>query len=360
MRVPLLTAIGLLAVVPAPQARAATAQPLADIAPTAALGSRDRVFASTPQAFRARAAASSSGAHAYATADGQSISVTTSSAYTGDETAVAQSYVDFLGSLPHGSELGKLKVHIAPAAEVQASCGGQAGTLACYFDDTHTMIVPGEETDNGDGITTSYVIAHEYGHHVASFRSNAPFSAPDYGPKYWSSDQRVCEGVLQSRLVVGAQTTDAYYANPGEGWAETYARLKYPAQPWTFTSRLKPDTAAYAAARRDVTDPWTKSVVKTFHGRFAAGGAGASSRHFTMTLHLDGALSFRLSGPAAANYDLAVSARDKSEGTTKAAGSQDTLTFAAACREQTAEVVSVTVKRRSGSGSFTLQAHYAG
>src|SRR5690349_15278194 len=142
----------------APAVAAQAPQPLVDLPPQATTF-RDHV-GHTPQRGRA---AGDSAARAYATPDGQSVSVRFSGSYTPDD-AVAQSYVDFLGGLPHGTELSKLKVYIATPAEVQDDCGGVEGTLACYDPSTNTMTVPGEQTaDDGSGITTSYVVAHEYG-----------------------------------------------------------------------------------------------------------------------------------------------------------------------------------------------------
>ena len=62
----------------------------------------------------------------YTTKDGTSIPITVAASFAGDP-AVAQTYADFLGTLPHGSELADLKVTIVPSAEVNADCGGQAG-----------------------------------------------------------------------------------------------------------------------------------------------------------------------------------------------------------------------------------------
>lgn len=324
MRLALLTVTGLLA--------------LAPTASATGMAGRDRVLKSAPRAFAARSAS-----HAYMTADGKSVAVTTSSGYS---SATAQQYVDYLGSLPHGDELSRLTVRIATPAEVQAGCGGDPGVLACYYDSTHTMLVPGDPVQSADGITTAYVIAHEYGHHIASFRSNAPFSAPDYGPKYWASYERVCQGVQQARLAVGAETTDAYWSNPGEAWAETYARLTFPAQPWTFTSLLKPDAGALSAARKDVLHPWAKRVTRHFRGTFSR--TGSATRHFTFTVRLDGAVDVSVKAPAGAKDRVSFDA-----------GAQQ-LSSAVACRDRSSEKVKVTVTRRSGSGPFTVTARYPG
>jgi hypothetical protein len=293
----------------------------------------------------------------YPTADGLSVSVSFSRSYTPDP-SVASSYVDFLDSLPHGSELSALKVYIAPPDEVQADCGGEDGTLACYDPVGQTMTVPGvQQADDGSGVTTSYVLAHEYGHHIARHRSNAPFSALDYGPKYWSSLEHVCRGDYQGKLFPGDEGQH-YLANPGEAWADTYAHITYPDVFWQFTALLKPTDASFAAAKQDVLTPWTAPVTKTVSGSFTRGGSGV--KLFSFTLHLDGTLKVQLHGPAGADYDLALSSLGRSDGGTKAPGANDLYVARPACRSADAEKVYLRVIRRSGSGPFRATITYAG
>lgn len=350
---PLTASLLLCAVPPATAFARRQATMLADRAPTRA-GISDRVVGGPAPASVARAGEYSS----YATASGDSVAVRLSSVY-GDDTAVAQSYVDFLGGLPHGSELSLLKLSIETPSELTRDCGGGSSVAACYLPNSDLMIVPGEQAQNTNtGTTTSYLVAHEYGHHVAAHRSNTPFGALDYGPKYWASQERVCAGVANGRLFPGAETSSLYFANPGENWAETYARLKYPDLPWTFTSRLKPTSAVLAAARRDVAQPWTGPVRRVFRGTFGAGGSRA--RRFKLRLRLDGSLSLRLRGPAGTDYDLRMTVDGKQLAHTQTRGSRDALHLGAACRTRSRETVTVTVVRRSGSGPYRLDVSYAG
>src|SRR3954471_20009946 len=350
VRVLLLVVLAGLAVVPA-TATARTPQPLVDVAPETT-SFPDRVITGGP----VKAHAAVSAPKAYAAPDGTTVSVRFSDAYT-ENPEVAQTYVNFLGSLPHGTELAKLRILLAPPAEVQQTCGGIDGVLACYDGRSHEMVVPGEQTDSSSGVTTSYVVPHESGPHVAPYRTNPPFSTIDFGPKFWASYEKVCDRTLTGRLVPGAEG-QYYVANPGESWAETYARLTYPNEPWRFTRLLKPDAGALDAARRDVLEPWLAPATQTFRGRFTA--TGPDSKRFLFPLTLDGALRIKLSGPSRARYDLRVTSLGETRGTSKGNAARDSLSWSAACRQRRNETVGVHVLRRAGTGAFRVTVTYAG
>jgi hypothetical protein len=331
------------------------AQPLRDRAP---LGGtfKDRVLTSSPRSARASEAGSW---RSYSLKDGSILMAAISDRYANRlDTAVARSYIDFLDSLDHGAELASLRLFIAPADEILAECGGGEGTLACYDVRTKMMFVPGEEPDTGDsGVTASYIVAHEYGHHIAGSRSNFPFRAFSFGPKYWSSYERVCDRALHGLLAPGNEA-EFYLSNPGEGWAETYAQLRYPTVAWQYNPIMKPDAGAFEAARRDVLTPWTENASKVFTGTF--GRSGSRTKRFSFDLTLDGLLQMRLKGPRKANYNLAVSSNGRNEGRTTDSGSRDSVNYEAACREDAVEHVTVSVKRVRGAGPFTLRVSYAG
>jgi hypothetical protein len=347
----LLTPLALGAVLACPGVAAARSpQPLVDVPPQKT-GFADRVITSGP--VRARAA---SAPRAYVAPDGTSIAVRFSTAYT-ESPDVAQTYVDYLAGLPHGTELAALRLLLAPPTEVQRDCGGIDGVLACYDSKSHEMVVPGEQIVSQTGVPTSYVITHEYGHHIASFRSNPPFSTLDVGPKYWASYEKVCDKTLSGRLAPGNEGAN-YLENPGESWAETYARLVYPAERWRFTTLLKPDAGALDAARRDVLDPWVAPAIRTFTGTFTP--TSGNVRRFSFPLTLDGALKVKLHGPSRARYDIAVSSLGQTRGRSHGNAARDVLSWAAACRQRRDEQVTVTVSRRAGSGPFRLDLTYAG
>ena len=355
VRTTLAVALLVAAALPAAALARPEARPLVDATP---LGSqfKDRVTSTNP---RVAHAAQSGTWHTYTAMDGTSIVGAISDRYSNLVTnAVVQSYVDFLDSLDHGAELSKLRIYVAPPDEVLAECGGQEGTLACYDSGTKIMVVPGEAVDTGSaGVTTSYVVAHEYGHHIAASRSNAPFNAFRFGPKYWASYELVCDRSIKGLLAPGNEQ-QFYLSNPGEAWAETYAQLKYPTVEWQFNPLLKPDAGALGAARKDVLTPWQGSTTKVFTDTFARRGANTRRFHFDLTL--DGSLKVRLKGPHNSNYNLAFRSNGRDEGKTTTAGSRDRVSYDAACREDQIEHVTVTVKRVSGSGPFTLRVTYAG
>jgi hypothetical protein len=289
----------------------------------------------------------------YAAADGTLIPITVSASWTGDPN-VAQNYATFLGTLPHGPELAALRVTIVPSSEVAPACGvefdPEAPVLACYSATDSTMVVPGDQLSGSD-LSVEYVIAHEYGHHIAANRSNAPLEALDYGPKRWSSYELVCKNTLDGRLAPGNQA-EGYEDNPGEAWAEAYARLIFPTQAWRFTSLLKPTQGSLLAAMADVAEPWTRRQTKTFKG--------TGTKTFKLPLTLDGAFTVKLDGPKSANYDLVLSSGGKVAERTTRRGSKDRIHYRIACRDRRTENLRIKVVRRSGGGRYTLTVKYAG
>jgi hypothetical protein len=156
----------------------------------------------------------------YRASTGENVTVYASNAYPMDP-AIGQRWADFLASLVHGPELSSVNVMLSTPDEIARICGQDA--LACYSDRGSQLFAPGE--DPSSSLSAEAVITHEYGHHVAANRNNAPWDAIDWGPKRWDSSMQVCVAAKQGRLSPGAEDPVRYETNPGEGWAETYRLL---------------------------------------------------------------------------------------------------------------------------------------
>jgi hypothetical protein len=154
--------------------------------------------------------------HVYTASTGEPVNVSVSVFYPSEQ-PVGQRWADFFASLLHGPELARLKVYVAPLGEVQQICGG--GAVGCYGDDR--LIVTNEPAR---GFAPEEVARHEYGHHIARNRSNAPWPASDWGPKRWASSANVCRRVRWNTAYPGDESL-LYKLNPGEGFAEAYRVL---------------------------------------------------------------------------------------------------------------------------------------
>jgi hypothetical protein len=228
----------------------------------------------------------------YRASTGENVTVYASNAYPMDR-ALGQRWADFLASLTHGSELSKVTVLLSTAAEISRVCGQDA--LACYSARGASLYAPGE--DPSSSLSAEAVITHEYGHHIAANRNNAPWDALEWGPKRWDSSMQVCAATKQGRLSPGAEDPVRYEQNPGEGWAETYRllnqrRLGLPESPWEIvTQALYPTDAALAAAQQDVTAPWEAGTTTT---RAGAVTRTSRTRTYAIATPLDGTLRLTL------------------------------------------------------------------
>jgi hypothetical protein len=241
---------------------------------------------------------------AYRTPSGESVTVYASNAYPVDP-VLGQRWADFLASLLHGSELSTIHVFLAPESQVSRVCGSDA--VACYSSAESALLAPGE--DPSGGLSAEAVITHEYGHHVAANRSNAPWAAIAYGPKRWASAIQVCARTRRGELAPGAEDAVRYEVNPGEGWAETYRVLNerrsgIPESPWRVVSDvLYPDTAALAAAEQDVASPWVQPAESSRTGRLTR---TTRTRTYTIPTQLDGTLKVTLRPSAGTRVALDV------------------------------------------------------
>jgi hypothetical protein len=282
---------------------------------------------------------------------GETVTIYVSDAYPQDP-ATAQRWADFLASLVHGAELSKLTAYLAPLDQVQSFCGADA--LACYSPGSESLVAPGD--DPAAGTSAEAVVTHEYGHHVAANRSNAPWSAEDYGTKRWASYMQVCSKTRAGQLFPGAETVPRYQLNPGEGFAESYRVLNerlagLPEIPWSIVSRtLYPDATALNLLQQDVTTPWTAPTTTATSGALSL---RVRSRTTTVATSLDGTLRATLRAPARSRFalDVLTSAGGRVAHATTTAGSSTRTVTATVCGQRS---LRVRVSRLSGSGTYRL------
>jgi hypothetical protein len=281
----------------------------------------------------------------YTTGSNERVTIYTSNSYAVDG-AANQRWADFLGGLIHGPELSRVTVYFATPPEAHRLCSGAAdvvhGVLGCYGSDT--IVAPGEDTVN---VSAESVLTHEYGHHIAANRSNAPWPALEWGAKRWASAMDVCALARSHRIFPGDESL-LYRLNPGEGFAETYRWFSEreegdPIGNWdVLDTWLYPGHAAIQAIADDVLHPWTANRAKSFTGRFTA--RGPSTRKFLFTSKLDGAFTASAVGEAGLRIAILDGRKVIARGRTSA---RTTI-----CGEMRAFTVQVT--RTSGSGSFRL------
>jgi hypothetical protein len=171
------------------------------------------------------------------------------------ETSTPEGWAEFLTKLTHGPEISRLTTYIVSFSEVQEICGSRA--LGCYGG--NQLVAPGELAAD---ISPEEVVRHEYGHHIAYHRVNAPWAAIDWGPKRWASAANVCAKASRGEAFPGDEGSN-YARNPGEAWAETYRlmderKVGITTATWPIIApSFYPNEAALQAAEQDVIAPWT-------------------------------------------------------------------------------------------------------
>lgn len=278
--------------------------------PTPTAPVRDVVIDHATQA-EARATATAS-AQRYPVNDGAGRSVAISVSTLCDpliscQNADPQTIADFLGTLAHGDEMNLLSVDIEPSSQLATTCGS-GDAQACYFPGQNMMVINGNDTTTPppDNASREYVIAHEYGHHLANHRDNSPFGNPaiDWGPKNWASWAGVCQGVKAGGYFPGDEGNH-YFDNPGEAFAESFAHNRFPdgPVPWEWPDFPDPHSGAFPAIEQDALHPWTGDVVEQRRGRFPKKKKpGKIVKRFDTPL--DGDLTLTLKGPDRARLGL--------------------------------------------------------
>jgi hypothetical protein len=262
----------------------------------AAAGAAPRrdVVAGRPDAAAARISASASAAR-YSIDDGSGATVAvsiTAACQAICNAAEPQAIANFLGTLIHGSEMELLTVQLDTPSQIEFDCG--YGAEACYYTSENKIVLSGNSEVSADGASREFILAHEYGHHVAHHRlSPAPFPAAiDWGTPHWASVENVCQGAREGSLFPGNEGTH-YFEDPGEAFAESFARYRFPDSgvAWRYTAQLKPGPAAFEAIRADTLEPWQGRSSFLLSGLAPPRGSGAVVKSFRTPL--DGAVSLR-------------------------------------------------------------------
>ncbi len=265
-----------------------------------------------------------------------------------EDASLGQRWADYLAGLLHGGELASLNLNLVTRAEVRRLCGAEA--VACYSPVVRRIVAPAEATA---GLSAEAIVAHEYGHHVAQNRDNAPWPAVDWGTKRWASYLNVCAKARTGTLFPGDQYT-RYELNPGEGFAEAYRvlnerRLGSPESPWRIVDRIMyPDDKALELLAQDVREPWSAPTRISFSGSYRKGSG--ELRSFRVSTPLDGELELGLRGPAKAAYRLSVLSGDRVVAGAPVGRTSLSVTV---CGQRT---LSLRVERRRGFGTFQLTA----
>jgi hypothetical protein len=240
------------------------------------------------------------------TASGETVVVRVSDSLPA-ETSTPEGWAEFLAGTTHGPELAQLTAYLVSFAEVQEICGSRA--LGCYGRDE--LVAPGELVAD---ISPEEVVRHEYGHHIAHHRLNAPWDAIDWGPKRWASAANVCARASRREAFPGDQGAN-YTLNPGEAWAETY-RLMDERQAgittatWPIIAQsFYPNEAALQAAEQDVVQPWTGASTRLFTRVF--GKRTAKVWWIPLSTALDGDLRISATVPSGGTYDVALVGANK-------------------------------------------------
>jgi hypothetical protein len=277
--------------------------------PPQAVPMRDVVMGE-PGAASARISASAS-AQRYSIGDGSGATIAvevTAACAASCEIIDPQRVADFIGTLIHGDEVDLLTVQLDTEYQLGYDCG--FGAEACYFSGDNKVVIGGYEEADGDGATFDFVLAHEYGHHVAEHRDMpAPFgSAIDWGPERWASTEQVCQGKRRGRLYPGDEGTH-YFEDPGEAFAEAFAHYRFPdlPVPWRYAPVLKPTSASFRAIREDTLEPWQGRTSLVLSGHVPARGEGAAVE--SLRTPLDGTVSLRPDSLRRHGYELALRSR---------------------------------------------------
>ena len=214
-----------------------------------------------------------------------------------------QQIANALGTFAHGPEMELLTVQLDTPSQIEFDCG--YGAQACYYGGENKIVLGGDGSPAPDGASREFVLAHEYGHHVARHReSPPPFPAAiDWGTARWSSYAHVCQRSRAGALFPGSEGLH-YFRDPGEAFAEAFARLRFPESglPWRWLDALEPDAGALEAIREDTLNPWLGRRPLKLRGRVPPRRDGPVVRTFGTPI--DGTVSLRPARGSRFDLDL--------------------------------------------------------
>lgn len=219
-----------------------------------------------------------------------------------------QQIAAFVGTLIHGREVELLTIAVQTRQQIAHSCG--EGAQACYYTGHNRIAIAGDDYPAPDGASRDFVLAHEYGHHLARHgRNPRPFPAAiDWGTPRWSSYEGICRGARRRKIFPGSLGLH-YFRDPGEAFAEAFARYRFPQSevPWRWLPSLRPDAGAFRAIREDALDPWRGRGGLQLAGRLRGRRGGPTVRSFSTPL--DGMVSLRPTGPRRGRYRIRLLSR---------------------------------------------------
>jgi hypothetical protein len=266
------------------------------------------------------------------------------------DAANPQAIADFVGTLVHGREVNKLTIQLDTPFQLGFDCGFDAE--ACYYSGRNRMVISGNAWTGIGGATREFVIAHEYGHHLAQHRTGpAPFSHPiDWGTPRWASRKRICQGTRAGAFFPGWGILQ-YFREPGEAFAESFARNRFPRSTvrWRWLRALRPGPAALRAIGEDALSPWRGRHSLTLRGRLPRRGAAVR----WLRTPLDGRLSLRPVGRRHGAYRIVLrSPRGRVLRTSRRLSRRHELNFTVCGQARVA--VAIRSTRRSG-GAFDVR-----
>jgi hypothetical protein len=276
-------------------------------APAAGAGPVRDVVIDEPEAATARISATAA-SDRYAVNDGSGATIAiavTAACQVSCDAVEPQRIANFVGTLIHGPEIGLLAIQLDTPFQIDLDCG--YGAQACYYPSENKVFIGGTDTATYDGASREFVLAHEYGHHVAAHRySPAPFPAAiDWGPPRWASLERVCQARRRGALFPGDEGLH-YRQNPGEAFAEAFARYHFAdrAPRWKWVNFLRPDAAAFRAIREDTLHPWHGRTSFRVEGRAPPRRRGGTVE--ALRTPLDGTVSLRPNDERRRRYQLSL------------------------------------------------------